>query len=885
MFKARKTNIERLNQKYRTIKYMSQKDFGALNDNLIFLTDDINTKRYSKTTQPIAGTVIESGFMDWKWNYFSHSAFKNSTTLFPYSKINKYVKKGKLLKDNQKMKMFFRLSNTKSFVCFAGAGSGKTTQIVQPTILANALSPTKPNLFITDPKGDLVKSTFNILKQQGYNVRVLNILDEENTDCFSPFTLIKEMLFNLTLKTEEHWNNLGTKLKELKSQILQNENTNFQELEQQIINIEKLQNTCHDELNKINVELSDIIYSLDENPRSTKSDIWDKAALTSIYLIAWLIIDDLIHQFFEWRKNNKDATIENQKKEFLKLFVKFSFQSIYWTLAQFGEDGTTKYIQFYKDKFNIDIYNASPIEIFNHPGILKWQQVFRENLNQNKSTFTKDVITNSLKELERFNSPLLKNLTVFNTFNLEDLYGDKEQPFALFVTINNSQEATIPYVRWFINYVLMKVNFYASQGARTKLTKPLMCIFEEIGNIGFIKNLPNIVNEGRGKNIFVSLFFQTYTQYQEKYHGSSGGFIDSCEYKLLLSNSESANFAKELALYSGVYYKFNKEQNKHFEYQRVTPNDIYSLPPFKSMVFMKTINVSYIAGLIPWYLLGYPSLDQLKIQIDDPNYNPSSLIYRYNPLFKTNEDNTLVTSIKSYKNENISKTNNQDIQEEENINIANEILNTSSKPTKHSKTNSISIDTSKFKEEALNVREKFLCEILNIKYGSPDIQIIKDILAEKEQKIIYTNNNLNINQIFNTLFIKHHSSIKKEDLDILNLNNQIQQKEPEYLKYYERLKEYSFLKDLINHSPLNPIGYKKFINIKNLLILIQKINGKQIVSFEEVNFKLDKKTFDVLNQIKDKANFNKSTFKTLKNTLETNVELAKEFKNWFKITM
>ena len=602
MFNAYRTNIKRLNVKYKTIRYMKPKDFAMLNDNIVFLSNELNNKRYAKSNSPVAGTVIESGFMSWQWNNISHSLFKNSTKKFPYSKINRLTnsKKPKVLKDKDKMKLFFRLSNTKSFICFAGAGSGKTTGTVLSTIYANALSPTKPNLLITDPKGELAKSTFELLQNQGYNVRVLNILDEKNTDCFSPFTLIKEKLFDTT---------------------------KFD------INNNEMLNQKQSMLNEIDVELTDIIYSLDDNPNSSQKDIWDKSAYVAIYLIAWLIIDDLLWTYHEWVSQNIETKEEERKRYFDKLFIKFSFQSIFWTLGQFGEEGTSRYIQFYKEKYNIDLYNVNPTDIFNHPGILKWQQVFRENLNNSKSTFTKDVITNALKEVERFNSPLLKNMTIFNTFKLDDLYGNNDKPFALFVTINNSQQQTIPYITWFINYVLMKVNFYATQGGMTKLKKPLMCILEEIGNIGFIKNLPVTVNEGRGKNIFVSLFFQTHEQYLQKYGNDSGGFIRSCAYRLILNNAESPKFASELCKYAGKYKHLDKSKERYVEKDRVTETDIYSLPRFLAMIFMNDINVPYISGLVPWQLLGIEPLERLSIKIDDPKFTTSFEEVFYNPLY------------------------------------------------------------------------------------------------------------------------------------------------------------------------------------------------------------------------------------------------------------
>lgn len=838
MFKAQKTNIVRLNNKYKFKRFLTQKDFGLLNDDLIFLSQEINAKRYKNKKQPIAGTVIDSGFMDWKWNYISNNLFSNSIKKFPYSKINNYVKKDKKLKDKHKMKIYFRLSNTKSFICFAGAGSGKTTGPVLSSIYANALSPTKPNMLITDPKGELAKSTFNLLKEQNYNVRVLNILDSENTDCFSPFTVIKDNLYE------------SSKLN----------STNQEE-----------ENQKHALLNEIDIELTDIIYSLDDNPNSSKKDIWDKSAYVVIYLMAWLIIDDLMWNYHDWLSKNKELNEKEKRIEFDKLFIKFSFQSIFWTLGQFGDDGSTKYVQFYKDKYNIDLYHINPIDIFNHPGILKWQQVLRENPG-NKSTFTKDVITNALKEVERFNSPLLKNMTIFNTFNLNDLYGNNDKPFALFVTINNSQPQTIPYITWFINYVLMKVNFYATQGAMTKLKKPLMCILEEIGNIGFIKNLPVTVNEGRGKNIFVSLFFQTHEQYLQKYGNNSGGFLRSCAYRLILSNAESSKFTKELCDYAGQYKYLDKKNDKYITQNRITQNDIYSLAPFKGMIFMNEINVPSITNFIPWHLLGIKADDRLSIPITDPNYIPSSDV-AYNPLSKIeiiNNQKTLELDENNSDNLNNSNSKKEELKLENN----NLIL---------------------YKEQNLNKKEKLLCEIFKIKYGSPDVQIVKDIIADQKNinEVLYLdglNNQLNLNQILNYLSRTPLTTIKENRKELLELEDQIQQQEPNKINLYKQLKEFLILKDLVVHSSLNPMSVDKYIEIKNTVNLIQQINQKQFSKLDQVYSKSSQQALNFLCKIKKEIKFNlifqfnNSFIQLLKKNINDD-RIPKEIKEFFIIIM
>ena len=608
-------NISKLNNKYKNKKFLNKKDFHNLNPIILTNSLKINKQRFANYSKPIAGTVIESGFFSKKYVYLSNKIFRNSTINFPYNKINKYVNYNKFLNDFWRARVYFRLSETKSFICFAGSGSGKTTGIVLPTIMANALSPTQPNLLITDPKGELSKSSFVFLQNQGYKVKVINLLDEKNSDCFSPFTLIKEMI----------WKMIEYPL-------------NCTDLSISVIN-KKLEI-----VNDLDTELKNIIYSLNDKPGISSEKFWDQKAAIAIHNIAWLLIDDLCIKYKKWESKkinnpkdnrfflNKNLSKTDKLSYFNELFVKFSFQSIYETLAAFGVSGSNKYKEFYKNKFKISIDDLSPQFIKEHKGLQQWKNLWRNQ--DSKSNFSEDIISNALNILEKFNVPSLHNITTFNTFSLDDLYGNKEKPFALFITINNSEVASLSYVSWFINYLLMKLNSFATKDGKTKLKKPLMCIFEEIGNVPYIQFLPVTVNEGRGKNIFVSLFFQTYAQYRNKY-AHDGDFMRSCAYRVLLTNSEG-HFVKELVEYAGFYEWFDKTNNKMVKEKRLTENDIYSLPKFQAIVLQNDINIPYYANLIPYHLFGYEMLSRLNIKINDPTFHKRRHIV-YNPLAKADE--------------------------------------------------------------------------------------------------------------------------------------------------------------------------------------------------------------------------------------------------------
>lgn len=65
-------------------------------------------------------------------------------------------------------------------------GSGKTTGCVEPQLRAISSQKNKPNLFLTDPKGELFDRNAKHLKDNGYQLMVLNFKDLMRSDRWNP---------------------------------------------------------------------------------------------------------------------------------------------------------------------------------------------------------------------------------------------------------------------------------------------------------------------------------------------------------------------------------------------------------------------------------------------------------------------------------------------------------------------------------------------------------------------------------------------------------------------------------------------------------------------------------------------------------------------------
>ena len=75
----------------------------------------------------------------------------------------------------------------KNILVFGGSGSGKSAAYVKPNILQKLGS-----YVITDPKGELYRETSGYLKANGYEVKVLNLVDTEYSDRYNPLAHIRD---------------------------------------------------------------------------------------------------------------------------------------------------------------------------------------------------------------------------------------------------------------------------------------------------------------------------------------------------------------------------------------------------------------------------------------------------------------------------------------------------------------------------------------------------------------------------------------------------------------------------------------------------------------------------------------------------------------------
>lgn len=81
----------------------------------------------------------------------------------------------------------YKTQRNMNILVIGGSGSGKTRYFCKPGLYSANCS-----YLVTDPKGELLKAAGGLLLSLGYEVRVFNLIDPEQSDYYNPFVYVRE---------------------------------------------------------------------------------------------------------------------------------------------------------------------------------------------------------------------------------------------------------------------------------------------------------------------------------------------------------------------------------------------------------------------------------------------------------------------------------------------------------------------------------------------------------------------------------------------------------------------------------------------------------------------------------------------------------------------
>ncbi|MDE6201277.1 MAG: type IV secretory system conjugative DNA transfer family protein [Clostridiales bacterium] len=352
---------------------------------------------------------------------------------------------------------------------------GKTTSYVIPTIVSFAQQKVKRSMIISDPKGELYKSTSESLRNQGYDVKLLNFRDYLHSECWNMLTPIYRKYQKAIAIADEA--EVVIDGEELKHKFYGRLYTDFAELQRQI---EYYTDMMMDEVgNDI-----DMLCSMFITTEKLQDPYWEDSARELLKAFLWAMLED----------SGKEAHATRITEE------TFSFSTILTILAQFKDDNGSQ-------------YNDSGYFSARKP-TSRALQLAKNNLLENASNTRKCIVATFNTKMAVFRECAMRLITRCNSFNLETIC---DKPTAVFIDYRDEVKVHYQVISLFVQNAYRFLIDKANASGKGRLDVPFYFILDEFGNFPAMRDFETTISACAGRNIFFILIFQSYAQLNKVY--------------------------------------------------------------------------------------------------------------------------------------------------------------------------------------------------------------------------------------------------------------------------------------------------------------------------------------------------------------------------------
>ncbi len=481
--------VEQNSENSKILPYSSLKNFPGLET--CFYEDLPNTE--------IKGFPFASDFADKDGNFLDYEGYK----ALPASEKAKY-------------KLRFHYLPTMHELYIGTTGSGKTTTCIEPQLRAISSQKNKPNIFVSDPKGEILLHHAKHLKDNGYNVQVINFKNIKYSNCWNPL----QEIYDKQIKIPE----IGKSAKTIQSN----------EFDPKL--------TCYgnpkDFKNGYHIEYDGIAF-----PSKEAFEYYIEGVKATAHAEVTSMVNQLCHQMFPEEKATHDPTWSNGAREY--------FNGIILGLL---EDAINPKKHFTKEMFNIKTVN----DVYS----LTYKYDFRDPTDNKESRLLEDFINDKSKECQDKLVPVARTadntkrgfLSTCNSMIGRWMNGhifslimstnisldDSKQPVALFVITRDYDKSDNTIAALFLNSVYRHFLEKAEQQERKNGIsggRPIHFLLDEFANIPAIPDFEIKIATSRSRNMWFHIFLQSYEQLSSVYVPSTASIIiDNCNQQTFLGS-------------------------------------------------------------------------------------------------------------------------------------------------------------------------------------------------------------------------------------------------------------------------------------------------------------------------------------------------------------
>lgn len=409
------------------------------------------------------------------------------------------------------------------------SGSGKTTGCCEPQLRAISSQKNKPNLFVTDPKGELFDRNAKHLREQGYNIKVMNFKEPMRSDRWNPF---KE-LYDLKMRS---------------------------------LNVGRDGDVCQCPVAEGLIKMPpfdayrDTYYRYEGYAFPTA-----EASINYIEMQKCLFdteLDSLVNQIaslFIVIKNTKDSSWEIGAQNALRGLIHCLLEEAADKESGFTADMMTlRTLQRYYGEIRDDVVNGDK-SFRNHPlisGKSERTLAFMKTMFDNAPTTRRSYCGVFDGQMVPWFQAHIMALTAGSNIDLES-YNDDGAPFAIFLITRDYDKSDFTMAGIFVDWVYRTMLEKAEKSPNGRNKRALHFLLDEFGNIPEIKDFECKISTARSRNIWFHLIVQSYKQIEIVYDNVAAGrstvIRDNCNSQIFLGaqNRETKEqFSRECGRHS-----------------------------------------------------------------------------------------------------------------------------------------------------------------------------------------------------------------------------------------------------------------------------------------------------------------------------------------------
>ncbi|MGN0812253.1 MAG: type IV secretory system conjugative DNA transfer family protein [Candidatus Coproplasma sp.] len=382
---------------------------------------------------------------------------------------------------------------------------GKTTSCVIPQIISFAKQQVKRSMIISDPKGELYRLLASLLKDEGYDVLMLNLRDYSHSELWNPLTpIFKKYQRAINLEDEVEAVETAEGARNRFHGVIYEKQSALDDA------IEEMRNLL---LADVDSDIDKLMFTIIPQDDS-KDQYWNEAPRQWGKAHLWAMLED------SSPKEGRTAICEDT----------FSFNTMFTITDFLTEDEHYDNNEYFSSRGNGSrAYN------------------YARGTIENASGTRQCIISCFNAKLQAYRNSTIRLITACSSFDMARLASDK--PTVVFISYPDETKVYYQVISTFVQNAYTYLINYANDMPSGKLDVPFYFILDEFGNFPKIVDFDTVISACGGRNIWFDIVLQSYAQLDNVYGKNTAEIIrDNLNVHIFLGSNNPATlelFSKE----------------------------------------------------------------------------------------------------------------------------------------------------------------------------------------------------------------------------------------------------------------------------------------------------------------------------------------------------